>query len=84
MEGFVGGWVGGWVGGVALIRFPGGFGLLEIVQVGKVFFYYFFNVFSIVFWTSTFTPFYRFCDHFGHPFSSMLASFWHSFSDADF
>ena len=26
-----------WVGGVALIRFPGGFGLLEIVQPGKIF-----------------------------------------------
>ena len=33
MEGFV----GGWVGGVALIRFPGGFGPLEIVDPGEVF-----------------------------------------------
>ena len=28
---------GGWVGGVALIRFPGGFGPLEIVEPGEVF-----------------------------------------------
>ena len=83
MQGFVCGWIGG-EGGVALIRFPGGFGPLEIVQPGFSFFCYFFDIFSIVFCTSTFTVFYGFRDHFGQPFSSILASFWHSFSDADF
>ena len=36
------------MGGVALIRFPGGFGLLEIVDLGEVFlpsFLCFFNCF---------------------------------------
>ena len=33
----LGPWGVGWVGGVALIRFPGGFGLLEIVHPGEIF-----------------------------------------------
>ena len=31
----------GFVGGVALIRFPGGFGLLEIVPLGQIFWRFF-------------------------------------------
>ena len=83
MEGFVGGWVGGWMGGVALFRFPGGVGLLQIAASAK-FFVDLFDVFSIVFCTSIFTQFDRFGGYFGHQFSSISASFWRSFSDAIF
>ena len=36
----------GFVGGVALIRFPGGFGLLEIVPAGKIFWLFFLCFFN--------------------------------------
>ena len=38
--------ISGWVGGVALIRFPGGFGLLEIVGLGKIFWLFFLSFFN--------------------------------------
>ena len=69
------------MGGVALIRFPGGLGLLEIVEAGDVFRCFFS---SGVFCTSIFTSFCRFWDVFWDKLSSILASFWRSFSDADF
>ena len=76
---------------VALIRFPGGFGPLEIVHAGDVFLR-FFDVFSIVFCTSIFTQFYRFGGYFGHEFWSILACcfavflilFLHSLENVDF
>ena len=67
-------------GGIVLIKFPGGFRGLETVSLGLVVF----HVFTIDFWTSIFMSFYRFWNHFGHQFSSILASFLHSFSDVSF
>ena len=72
----------GFVGGVALIKFPGGFGLLELVLLGNVLFLL--SVFSSFFLTSIFVAFCRFCDPTRQPFSNMLTSFLHTSSDVDF